>query len=399
MFDALTNRSFRRLWADAWLWYVCRWMEPAVLLWLVLELTGSPSQVTLVGVSRMAPMFLLGLVTGGLADRYPKKWVMVGAHTVNLMVSFSMMLVIFAGAVQPWHVFVYMFITGTAWTVDYSARRSYFSEIFEATRLANAVSLDIVVLMGGNMLGPLLGGSLISLVGYGGTYVVIVTMYLGGITLLLSLPSDAVSRTPMPAGTVATQLVEAAQVIRANRTIWAVLMVTVSFNLFGSPYMQIVPVIARDVLGVGAALYGVLGSAAGLGALSGSLIIASRRVRRQRTLFSLGAMLMLAAVCSFALSSVYLLSLVLLVAAGVGISGFDTMKSTIVLQAAPPGVRGRVMGAMALAVGTAPLGMLLVGQLAQVIGAQAALALVTGTGFLVLSMLRWRFPELRDRAA
>ena len=65
MFDALTNRSFRRLWADAWLWYVCRWMEPAVLLWLVLELTGSPSQVTLVGVSRMAPMFLLGLVTGG----------------------------------------------------------------------------------------------------------------------------------------------------------------------------------------------------------------------------------------------------------------------------------------------------------------------------------------------
>ena len=324
---------------------------------------------------------------------------MVGVHTVNLMVSFSMMLVIFAGAVQPWHVFVYMFITGTAWTVDYSARRSYFSEIFEATRLANAVSLDIVVLMGGNMLGPLLGGSLISLVGYGGTYVVIVTMYLGGITLLLSLPSDAVSRTPMPAGTVATQLVEAAQVIRANRTIWAVLMVTVSFNLFGSPYMQIVPVIARDVLGVGAALYGVLGSAAGLGALSGSLIIASRRVRRQRTLFSLGAMLMLAAVCSFALSSVYPLSLVLLVAAGVGISGFDTMKSTIVLQAAPPGMRGRVMGAMALAVGTAPLGMLLVGQLAQVIGAQAALALVTGTGFLVLSMLRWRFPELRDRAA
>lgn len=157
--------------------------------------------------------------------------------------------------------------------------------------------------------------------------------------------------------------------------------------------------IARDVLGVEVALYGVLDGAAGLGALIGSLVIASRQVRRQGTLFSLGAMLMLAAVFFFALSSVYPLSLLLLFSAGVGRSGYSTMMSTIVLQAAPPALRGRMMGAVALGIGAVLLGIFLVGQLAEVIGAQAALALFTGTGFLALNMLRWRFPELRDRAA
>jgi MFS family permease len=374
-------------------------MEMAVLSWLVLELTDSPSQVALVGVSRMAPMFLLGLVAGRLADRYPKKQVMVGLHTVNLVAIFSMLLMIFAQAVRPWHVFVYMFITGMTGTVDFSARRSYFSEFFEATRLANAISLESVALTGSRMLGPLLGGSLLSLMGFGGTYVVIAGMYLVGFTLLLSLRSHGVSRAPMPAGSVASQLVEAARMIRANRAIWAVLMVTVSVNLFGFSYQQIVPVIARDVLGVGSVLYGVLSAAAGLGELIGALVIASRQVWRQGTLFSLGATLMLAALFSFALSPVYSLSLALLFFTGVGMSGFNTMQSTIVLRAAPPEMRGRAMGAVALAIGANPLGTFLVAQLAEAVGAQAALALFTGTGFLVLNMLWWRSPELRDRAA
>ncbi|MBL7183033.1 MAG: MFS transporter [Anaerolineae bacterium] len=398
MFDALTNRSFRRLWPAAWLWYTCRWVELTVLSWLVLELTDSPSEVALVGVSRLAPMFLLGVVAGSLADRFPKKRVMMGLQTVNLVVSFSMTLVIFARTVQPWHTFVYMFIIGIAWTVDFPVRRSYYSELFEATRLANAMSLESVALTGSSMLGPLLGGSLISLVGYGGTYIVIVAMYLVGFILLLSLRNEDRPRAPLPTGSVTTQLVEGVRMVQANRTIWAVLMVTILMNLLGFSYRQLVPVIARDVLKVGSTLYGVLGAAPGLGSLIGSFVIASRQVRRQVTLFSLGATLVLAALFSFALPSVYLLSLALLLVAGVGISGFGTMQSTIILQAAPPGMRGRAMGVLALAIGVAPLGAFLVGQLAEVIGVQAALALVAGIGFLVLNILRWRFPELHDRA-
>lgn len=398
MFHALTNRSFRRLWADAWLWYVSAWMAPTVLSWLVLERTDSPSQVALVGVSRTAPVFLLGLMAGALADRYPKKWVITSAHTVNLTASLVMMVVLFAGRVQPWHVFVYIFIAGTAWTADWSARQSYYSEIFEGTRLANAVSLDIAALQGGSMIGPFLGGGLIALVGYGGTFAVMAAILLVRFPLLLSLTCD-VPRAPMSTGSLATQLVEAVRVVRANRTMWAILAVTVSLNLFGVPYTQVVPVIARDVLQVGPALYGALAGAAGLGGLSGALVIASRQVQRQGILFSVAGMLTLAALFFFALSSVYSLSLVLLFVAGAGLSGFATMQSTIALQAVAPRFRGRVMGTVAFAVGAMPLGMFLLGQLTEAIGVQMALALFAAIGFLTLNMLRWRFPELCDQAA
>ena len=183
--------------------------------------------------------------------------------------------------------------------------------------------------------------------------------------------------------------------IRTTRALWASLTITVCLNFFGFPYMQMVPVIARDELGVGSTLYGLLGAAAGLGSLVGSLFIASRTVRNQGAVYSLGAILMLAAVFVFAFSSLYPLSILLLVISGVGMSGFATMQPAIALQAVPPQMRGRAMGAVALGIGASPLGMFLVGQMAELWGPRAALALLTGSGFIVLNLLRFALPELR----
>ena len=156
-----------------------------------------------------------------------------------------------------------------------------------------------------------------------------------------------------------------------------------------------VPVIARDVLGVGEVLFGVLMSSTGMGAFIGSLVIASNRVSRQGTVYSLGAILMLAAIFLFAFSQVYIVSVVLLFLAGLGLSGFGTMQVSMALRAVPSEMRGRAMGAIAIGIGASPLGMMLVGQLAEVLNTQAALALLTGSGLLVMVILRWRLPELR----
>lgn len=125
MFNTLENRAFRRLWIDSWFFFTSRWMDLAVLSWLVLELTNSASQVALVGIGRMAPMFLLGMVTGSLADRYPKKQMMMASHALGVAASAVLTVIIFAGLIQPWHTVVYMFLTGTAWAIDWTARRSY----------------------------------------------------------------------------------------------------------------------------------------------------------------------------------------------------------------------------------------------------------------------------------
>ncbi len=392
---ALRQPSFRILWTASCLWYVNRMMEFVVLSWLVLELTSSPAQVAYVGVSRMAPMFLLGLVAGSVADRFPKKRVLQGTQITNLVVVVGMLLVVSSGGVQPWHAFLASFVTGAAWTVDFAARRSYFAELFQPDELVNAVSLDVAALTGAAMIGPILGGALIPLIDYSGVYTLMLVLYAAGFGLLMMVrPTPANPRTTSTPS-VAGQVVEAVRMIKTTRALWAALTITVTLNFFGFPYMQMVPVIARDELGVGSTLYGLLGAAAGLGSLAGSLFIASRTVRNQGAVYSLGAVLMVAAVFVFAFSPVYPLSILLLVVSGIGMSGFATMQPAIALQAVPPLMRGRAMGAVALGIGASPLGMFLVGQMAELWGPRVALALLTGAGFIVLNLLRFALPELR----
>lgn len=398
-FQALGNPNYARLWGANWLFYVARMMELVALSWLVLELTDSPSRVAFVGVSRMLPMFLVGLVAGSLADRFSKIGVLVGVQLLNLMVGFSMLALLVSGNIEVWHTYLAIFLTGTGWTLDFAARRSYYSGLFTPAGLVNAVSLDTASMTGSMMLGPLLGGSLISLVGFSGTYVVMIAMYFLGLVVILSLVRHAIQGNSAPKEGIISQVTAAVQVVRGNRTLWAVFLVTVALNFFGFPYIQMVPVIARDVLGVGEVLFGVLMSAAGMGALVGSLLIASRQVSRQGTVYIMGASLMLAALFLFAFSQVYVISIVLLFATGLGTAGFATMQITIALRAVPAEMRGRAMGAIALGIGASPLGMLVMGELAEALSTQAALALLTGSGLIVMTIMRWRLPELRDRAS
>jgi MFS family permease len=392
---ALGHPSFRRLWIASSLWYVNRMMEMVVLSWLVLELTSSPSQVAFVGVSRMAPMFLLGLVAGSVADRFVKKRVMQATQITNLVVVVGMLLIISLGSIQPWHVFVASFVTGSAWTVDFAARRSYFAELFEPDGLGNAVSLDVAALTGSAMLGPILGGTLIPLIDYSGVYLVMLVLYAIGFILLMTVEARPIVARTSGSSSVANNVVEAVRMIGTTRALWAALTITVSLNFFGFPYMQMVPIIARDELEVGPVLYGLLGAAAGLGSLTGSLFIASRTIRNKGSMYSLGAILMVTGVFLFALSPVYQLSLLFLIVAGFGMSGFATMQPVIALQAVPPAMRGRAMGAIALGIGASPIGMFLVGQMAEAWGPRTALAVLTGTGFVVLNGVRLVLPELR----
>ena len=151
-----------------------------------------------------------------------------------------------------------------------------------------------------------------------------------------------------------------------------------------------VPVIGRDVLGANAFLYGVLAGAAGVGSLTGAIIIASRQIRNHGQVYSLGSAFMLGIMVLFALSEWYAVSLTLLMVAGLGMSGFATMQPTIALRAVSPEMRGRAMGAIALGIGASPLGMLTVGWMAEPenLGPQMALAVLTGTGFVVVMLLR-----------
>lgn len=378
-----------------WVWYVNRMMEMAVLSWLVLELTDSPSQVALVGVFRMAPMFLLGLVAGSVSDRFPRKYVMISTQIVNVVVVGGMLAVLVGGDVEPWHAYLATFLTGSAWAVDFSARRAYFAEIFRGDALTNAISLDVVALTGSSIVGPLFAGTIIELVDFSGSYALMLGLYVAVGWVLFTIPkTESMGEEKMP---VLRQLKESVTMLASNRALVAALTITVSLNFFGFPFLTMVPVIGRDVLGANAFLYGILAGAAGVGSLTGAIIIASRQIRNHGQVYSLGSAFMLGIMVLFALSEWYTVSLVLLMVAGLGMAGFATMQPTIALRAVSPEMRGRAMGAIALGIGASPLGMLTVGWMAEPenLGPQMALAVLTGTGFVVVMVLRLLLPELR----
>jgi predicted MFS family arabinose efflux permease len=127
------------------------------------------------------------------------------------------------------------------------------------------------------------------------------------------------------------------------------------------------------------------------------LVISAQSIRRPNALFSLGATFVLATVFWFSLSPLYSLSLLLLFGTGIAMSGFDATQSTLVLTAAPPEARGTALGVLMLGIGAMPLGMYVLGRLAEQIGPRQSLALMTGIGLLVMGALFKQYPELLDR--
>jgi len=168
---------------------------------------------------------------------------------------------------------------------------------------------------------------------------------------------------------------------------------SVVFGIWG--VLMVVPVVAKQVLGLGPQLTGLLLAADGLGAFSGSLFVASlREVRRKGRLFVVGSVVLMGAVLLFSLSPWYLLSFGVLFMAGAGTACFATMQSSLVLTSASDAMRGRAMGTLMLAIGFGPLGALQVGALASALGAPLAMTVSAGSGIVLLAVIVWKAAAL-----
>jgi len=399
IFSSLQNIAYRRIWIAAWFWYLNRAMEVTILSWLVLNLTDSPSQVALVGISRMSPMFILGLIAGSVADRFSKRKIMLYLQVVNIIVASITLVFIYTGGITPNKVFLSTFCLGLTWALDFATRRSYFATLFEDFQLPNAVSLDIALLFMSILIGPIISGFMISQWGFEFAYGILLLFYLLGLSILITVPREPELKQRSIKFGIVQQILEALTIIRTTRSLWSALTVTVALNFFGFPFFQMVPVIARDVLNSNALMYGALISASGLGSLIASLFIASKTIRRKHLLYFSGSLFMLVAIFIFSMSDIYLLSISSLILAGIGMSAFATMQPTIALQSVDPTLRGRAMGAIALGIGAAPPGMWILGKLSEITSPQFALTIMSITGFIVIVILGLLIPELRSKSS
>lgn len=386
------------LWPANFFSYISRWMQMTLLSWLVLVMTDSPFYVALVGFFGMAPLLLFGVFGGVLADRLNRYKLLISTQTLNLATSVGMIAVLMSGRTEFWHAYVAVSITGVGWALDMPSRRAIVHDIIGRPGLTNAMALDSVGMHASRMLGPTAAGGLIALVDVTGGFVaasLCLAIAIGFMSMVAIPARGVVSST---SANVLRNLAEGFAYVRGNRVIMATIIITVLMNLLLFPYMQMVPVISRDTLGVGPELMGLLMGADGLGAIAGSVTIASvGSMRHHGRVYLFGSLIGLVMSFGFAMSNHYGAALAVLVLLGLGTAGFGTMQATIVVLAASEEMRGRALGVISLAIGAGPIGALIIGTLADFTSPATAIMVMSAIGLVTVGLVGIVMPELRGQ--
>jgi len=399
MIALLAAPDFRRAWLVGALAGSLRWLELLVVAVYVLERTGSPFMVALMTVLRLAPMLVFGFVIGALGDRYARKQVLLISLAVMAAASFVLAALALADRITLWQIAIGAFLSGVFFAVDFTVRRIMGAEIAGDDRLGQAMALDSISNNATRVLGPLVGGLLLATLGLEGAYLLGGLLYLASVVLILRLryrqaTSDGERRH------ILIELVEGWRYARARALIVGALAVTLVFAFFGFPYIAMVPVIGERVLDLAASPLGVLMSMEGLGALVGSLLVGRfAKPPLYGRIFLASTFVFLLAVLGLGLSRWFPLSLLLNLICGIGTGGYSVMQSTLLIGAARPAFRSRVMGLLMVCIGAGSLGgMPHVGLLADWLGVAAALQLMAVEGLAALVLVTLIWPEMRRRA-
>ncbi len=397
-------RDYRLLWFANVFWWQARFMEMIVIGWLVLDLTNSPWQVGLTGFYRSVPLVFFGFLTGLIIDRFGRRSMILFSQRIAFLAILSLAILLWTNHLVYWHIATAAIIMGTAWAVDWPARRSLIPDLVGKSKTVDAMLLEGFGQTLARMSGPFLAGWLIAQFAPKGAFASLAIIM--GVTLLLL---GNISKQPIPRNTrpgsssPLTDILDGLRYMRQNQAVLGVILVTVVMNFFSFPYMTLLPVFARDVLGQGAAGLGQLGAMSGIGAFIGILLI--NRVRRSISygwIFVGGSFLQSLALICFSYSDNFRLSSALLILVGIGQACFGSMQSGIILLNADDSMRSRAMGLVVLGISTGPFGQLLIGALAENFGAPAALliqSLCSACGILAITIVLPIFRQTGEQFA
>lgn len=395
-FSSLQYRDYRYLWLGQVGHAGSLWMEQIVRPVLILQLTDSALMLGLVVATRMLPMLLFGLIAGALADRMHRKRILLATQTVTMSVHFITAALVLTGVIQPWHVFVTTFVSGSSMAFNQPARQSLIPLLVPRAALMNAVALNVSAINLMRILGPAIAGTLL-FVGIGQVYLlngaVIVGVMLS--TFLMHVPHEP--RALNEQVSILEDLRESFRFVgRTPAVAWIIGPAMILF-VFGFPYQSVfVPLFARDVLDLGDSGVGWLIAVTGVGALIGSLLLASQTTLRSRGLLLLAFLAVFSTgLIVFSRSTLLPLSIVALMATASMSTSYIALTNGLLLEISPPAMHGRVMSLMSLDRGLVPLGATIAGGLAAGLGPQDGLLIMACICLTLTAITAVAAPALR----
>lgn len=384
-FSSLAVRNYRYYFTGALISNIGTWMGRTALSWLVLvELTGgSASALGMVTAVMFAPGLVLAPMAGSLADRFPKRRILLITQAIMGLDAMILAILVLSGQIELWMVYALAFNDGLAFSFDNPARQSFVSEVVSVGNLPNAIGLNSASFNTARLIGPGVAGILIALLGTGAVLLVNSLAYLSMIIALARLRADELRPAPIAVGRGRTR--EGFRYALRRPDLLILLACGFAVGGLGFNFQISNAVMATAYYGRGPGEYGILGSAMGIGALLAALWAAGRARPRLRfilagmagyTLFNLAA----------AFSPSFELFAALQIPIGLATITVLVTANTMVQSSTSPQMRGRVMALWGLVImGVTPLVSPVVGWLGDHAGPQSTV--LFGVGCVAVALV------------
>jgi MFS family permease len=395
MFSAFRHYNFRLYFIGLLISVVGVWAQLVAQNWLVLELTDSPLILGQVTFVMAVPVWVLSPWAGVIIDRMSRRTLLIITQVVQMGQAFALAALTFSGTIQVWQIVWLSALRGLTNAFDAPTRQAIMVELVGKEDLSNGIALNSAMFSLARTLGPGIGAVILAVLGTAWAFTI------NGITFLAILVSLALLRLDRPAARPSgssplNDLAEGLRYIWQHKTILALIVIAMVIALFGSNFNTLMPVVARDVLGRDEVAYGMMGMALGIGSIIGTSIVAylSTRPGRGRRLNQVNLIFPLT-LLAFALSKSYSLSLFTLVLVGISFIPQLSLCNMLIQSIIPDEIRGRVMSIYSLVIfGTFPLGALIAGSIAEVLGAPLAIAISAGVVIVIGLLVRVAVPRL-----
>ena len=379
--------------------FIGNWMQSAAQAWLMYRLTGSAVMLGLTAFMNHMPTFVLAPFGGAIADRYPRRQILMATQWLGLVAALLLFAVTVSGHIQPWQLLIFAGAFGLLSAFEIPARQALLSELVPRKELSNAIAMNSALVNVARIVGPAAAGAVIAFAGEAWCFLLNAVSYSAMIAALSRMRLAARAQAKA-AGALWRNALEGIRFAFATRPIRGLLLLLAASSLFGGPYLTLMPIFAAEVLHGGPRTLGLLLAASGAGALAGALLLASRDGIR-----GLGGWVAVAcagfglSLIAFAQSRTFALSLVLLPFVGFFMIVQMAATNTLIQAMVPDRLRARVMAVYSMTLlGMAPIGGLIAGALAHSLGAARTLAIGGGVCIVGAIIFRRFLPALRREA-
>jgi MFS family permease len=394
-FAAMRHRNFKLYFGGQLISNIGTWMQVIAQAWVVYQIGHSELILGLVAFASAIPVLIISPWAGVVVDRMPRRTLLMMTQTGAMLLAFAMAALTFTGLIQQWQVIVLAALLGVVNAFDAPARQAFVPEIVTREDLPNAIAMNSMMFNSARVIGPAIAGLTLAAVGAAWCFTINGISFLAVLVglWLMTLPDRRIVNT----ASAWNQLVGGLRYTAKHREISTLILISLVFSVFGISYSTILPAFVENPLHQGAAAYGWINTATGLGAVTGAFLLmyGLSRGRRGKLLVAVNIAFPII-LMAFAFTTSFVPALVLAFGLGTGFMMQFTTLNTLLQTRVEDSYRGRVMGLYTLTFfGFAPFGNLLIGYLGEKWGLSIAMALFAACSLFLSSLILIKTPQIR----